>query len=125
MEGRNGNVLKVMEPGDPAPKGAGRPKNPFKQAILELSDGGKSAIEFEGYLVDDSGVVTEDKVRVSVVLPSAFAVVCRMYRNASKGDVQAARWLSETGFGKTMNHGVDEDLVVPSGFRFVIETTGE
>lgn len=119
--GRNGGVLRSMEKGDKGLPGAGRKVNPFKEAILELSDGGKSAIEFEGLLLDESGSVTDTKVRVSVVLPSAFAVVCRMYRKASKGDVSAARWLSETGFGRTINHGVDEEIPVPTGFRFVIE----
>ena len=74
----------------------------------------------DGLLVVD-GEVTGQRVKVSVRFPAAEAVVVKMFRKAArKGDVAAARWLSETGFGKTINLADDPDNPIGGGFAIVL-----
>jgi len=118
--GRNGGTLHSMEKGDPARPGAGRPKNPFKEAIREQAEGGRSELVLEGLLVVN-GVATLERVKVLVSLPAAEAVVVKMFKKAArKGDVAAARWLSETGFGKTINLADDPENPLGGGFAVIL-----
>lgn len=119
-EGKNGGTLRSMQPGDPALPGAGRKPNPFKEAIREHAEGGTTDLVVDGLLVVD-GEVTGQRVKVSVRFPAAEAVVVKMFRKAArKGDVAAARWLSETGFGKTINLADDPDNPIGGGFAIVL-----
>jgi hypothetical protein len=119
-EGKFGGTLRSMEKGDPALPGAGRKPNPFKQAIQEHAEGGTTDMVIDGFLVVD-GEVTGERVKVSVRFPAAKAVVVKMFRKAAKkGDVAAARWLSETGFGKTITIGEDPDNPFGGGFAVVL-----
>ena len=119
-EGKNGGTLKSMEKGDAALPGAGRKPNPFKEAIREHAEGGTTDLVVDGLLVVD-GEVTGQRVKVSVRFPAAEAVVVKMFRKAArKGDVAAARWLSETGFGKTINLADDPDNPIGGGFAIVL-----
>lgn len=119
-EGKNGGTLRSMQPGDPALPGAGRKPNPFKEAIREHAEGGRSELVLDGLLVVD-GAATSERVKVLVSLPAAEAVVVRMFRKAAKkGDVAAARWLSETGFGKTINLADDAENPLGGGFAIVL-----
>lgn len=120
VPGKNGGTLTPLEKGDPALPGAGRKPNPFKEAIREQAEGGSSELVLEGFLVVD-GVPTSERVKVLVHLPAAQAVVVRMFRKAAKkGDVAAARWLSETGFGKTINLADDPENPIGGGFAIVL-----
>lgn len=120
VQGKNGGTLHPREKGEPALPGAGRPKNPFKEAIREQAEGGRSELVLEGLLVVD-GVATSERVKVLVSLPAAEAVVVKMFKKAArKGDVAAARWLSETGFGKTINLADDPDNPLGGGFAVVL-----
>lgn len=67
------------------------------------------------------GEVTGERVKVSLRLPAAEAAVVKMFRKAAKkGDVAAARWLSETGFGKTINLADDSENPLGGGFAIVL-----
>lgn len=115
-----GGTLYPQEKGQPAPPGAGRPKNPFREAIRIASEASKP-VQLTGFLVVD-GVVTERKATISIALPGADAIVEKAMRQARKGDAQARKWLTETGWGKALNIGMDDEIPPQfSGFRFVIE----
>lgn len=121
IEGRNGGVLRAMEKGDAPLPNAGKKQNPFKQTIREVAEGGQNALTLEGYVInEETGEVTGQKVRVSVLMPSVLAVVYGMFKKASKGNVGAARWLSETAFGKTVNLANDEENPIGGGFAVVL-----
>ncbi|MCA0235469.1 MAG: hypothetical protein LCH81_03715 [Bacteroidetes bacterium] len=120
VSGKNGGTLMAQQPGDPGLPGAGRPKNPFKEAIRAQAEGGHTELVLDGFLVVD-GEVTGERVKVQVSLPAAEAVVVKMFRKAAKkGDVAAARWLSETGFGKTINLGDDPENPLGGGFAVIL-----
>lgn len=124
VEGKNGGTLYAREPGEkPSPR-SGRPRNVFREAIQLVAEKGVQDVVLSGYLVDESGKVTKQKVQVSVTLPSVQAVVQKMFRRAGKGDVQAAKWLTETGYGKTLNLGEDPDNPIGGGFAVVLPENG-
>ena len=115
-----GGTLYPQAKGEPAPPGAGRPKNPFREAIRIASEASKP-VQLTGLLVVD-GVVTDRKATISIVLPGADAIVEKAMRQARKGDAQARKWLTETGWGKALNLGSDDENPLPlTGFRFVVE----
>lgn len=124
VKGRNGGTLYAREPGDPASPKVGRPRNVFRDAIQMVAEKGVQDVVLVGYLVDEDGKVTRERVRVSVTLPSVQAVVQKMFRKAGKGDVQAAKWLTETGYGKTLNLGEDPDNPIGGGFAVVLPENG-
>lgn len=125
VPGRNGGTLHPQEVGKPAPPNAGRKKNAFKEAIQRHGEGAATAIVTDGLIVEKDAagksVVTNKRVRVQIQLPAIDAVVVKMFKQAAQlGDVAAARWLSETGYGK--NIGEDETVIpVFQGFKFVVE----
>ena len=86
-----------------------------------MAESDSAEMELVGLLVDENGAVTDQQVRVLVKFPVVESVVRKMYKKAAKGDVPAARWLSETAYGKNVNLGEDEENPMPSGFSFVIE----
>ena len=120
--GRNGGTLYAMEPGDKPPVGAGRPKNLFKHHIREMGDG--EPMDIWGIRLDVSGMETGERVMVRVKFPAAMAVVVTMYRRAQKGDVQAAKWLSETAYGKNVKLGEDEESPLGAGFAVILPGNG-
>lgn len=103
----------------PAPPGAGRKPNPFRQHIRELAEG-DTVITFEGRLIGEDGNPTGKPVKVAVSIPGALAVVQKAYKQARKGDAQARKWLTETGWGKTVNIGEDQDNPLSGGFVLVL-----
>lgn len=121
--GPKGGILKSQEKGDKGLPGAGRKAggNPFKQHIKNLADGGIVEIDLDGWVVSPDGKKIGGMVKVRVSMPSALAVVTKMYRKAAKkGDVAAARWLSETGYGKTINLADDPDNPLGGGFAVIL-----
>jgi len=125
IKGRNGGTLIVREKGDPVTSpNVGRKRNVFREAIQAVAEGGVQDVVLSGYLVDDDGTVTKERVKVSVTLPSVQAVVQKMFRKAGKGDVPAAKWLTETGYGKTLNLGEDPDNPIGGGFAVVLPENG-
>lgn len=119
-EGRNGGTLLQREKGDPALPGSGRKKNPFKDLIQAHASDKALQMITDGYLVEGDQV-TDKHVKVMISVSSAEAVVMRMFRQAAKkGDVAAARWLSETGFGKTINLADDPDNPIGGGFAVIL-----
>ena len=116
----NNGTLYPQAKGEPAPPGAGRPKNPFREAIRTAAEAAKP-VQLTGLLVVD-GVVTDQKATISIVLPGADAIVEKAMRQARKGNAQARKWLTETGWGKALNLGSDDENPLPlTGFRFVVE----
>lgn len=123
IDGPNGGKLIVQEAGDPALPGAGRKKNPFREAIAAYADGGSEKVVLEGELLDSEGKPTGKRARVLVEMPGVQAIVVRMFRKAAKkGDVSAARWLTETGYGKNIQLGSDPDSPLEGGFALVLPT---
>lgn len=120
VSGKNGGYLLAREPGEPPSPKSGRPRNVFREAIQAVAEKGVQDVVLTGMLVDEKGVVTKQKVQVSVTLPSVQAVVQKMFRKAGKGDVPAAKWLTETGYGKTLNLGEDPDNPIGGGFAVVL-----
>lgn len=119
LEGKNGGKIQIREVGDPGIPGAGRKPNLFKKHIHELAEG-YTSIVLDGLLVDEDGNTTSQKVRVEVKLPGAMGVVIKAYKKAAKGDAAARRWLTETGWGKTINLGNNEDSPLGGGFVLVL-----
>ena len=119
VPGRNGGTIMIMEKGDTPPAGAGRPRNRFKEHIRELSEGVTGLI-VKAKLLDADGVPTGEIVTVEVELPGAMAVVVKAFKQAAKGDAQARRWLSETGYGRTINLASDQDSPIGGGFVLVL-----
>jgi hypothetical protein len=116
IKGRNGGILIPQVAGEKGKPGAGRTVNQFKAAILKHADGVKDKVELAGFLIID-GKVTKERVKVLVSFPAVDAVVIKMFKRAAKkGDVAAARWLSETGYGKQLNLSNDPDSPIGSGF---------
>jgi hypothetical protein len=89
-----------------------------------VSESGVQDVVMSGYLVDADGNVTKERVQVSVTLPSVQAVVQKMFRKAGKGDVPAAKWLTETGYGKSVILGEDQDNPLGGGFAVVLPDNG-
>lgn len=119
----SGGYLIRREKGDPALPGAGRKRNPFKEFISELGDC-ESVFETEGEELDASGNRTGRRVRVAIQVPNAMRVVLKMYDRAMKGDVQAAKWLSETAYGKKLSHGQDDENPLLGGFVVILPANG-
>lgn len=108
IKGRNGGTLNPQVKGGEGIPGAGRKVNPFKEAI-EIQAKGGLELRLKGKLVVD-GIATEKVVEIEILENGVDAVVRKMFRKAArKGDVAAARWLSETGFGKTLVHEAGDD----------------
>lgn len=118
-KGRNGGTLRVQEKGDAAPPGAGRRENPFRRHIRELAEKEQVLILKGRKMVD--GEPTGELVEFAVSLPGAMGVVMKAYKRALKGDAQARKWLTETGWDKTVKLGNDEDSPLIAGFSFIIE----
>ncbi len=118
IEGLNGGKLIVREKGDPAIEGAGRKKNLFKSVIQEMSEFNGAPFQIKGFLMEN-GEVTDRIVTIQTTIPAVEAVVAKMFKIAAKGDVSAARWLSETGYGKNFSLGNDDDQV-SGGFVVVL-----
>ena len=126
--GPRGGVLYPQQKGDPALPGAGRKPNPFRKLIQDWSEDDQSII-VKGKLLDADGHATGEVVDVSVKMPGTLAVVLKAYKLAAKGDSQARKWLSETGFGKTINleglGGGDADNPLGGGgFVLVLPNNG-
>ncbi len=119
VAGRNGGTLNVREVGDKAPAGAGRPKNLFKAHIREIGEKEGEWMEFEGEILE-KGRPTGQSGWFRVKMPAAMAVVVKMYKMAQKGDVQAAKWLSETAYGKNVKLGDDEESPLGGGFAVIL-----
>lgn len=119
IKGRNGGTIYPFEKGQKALPGSGRPRNPFKETIRRLADDG-GFLDVTGVLLDGNGDATDQKVRVRVLFPAVEAVVRRMYKLAAKGRVPAAKWLVETGFGRTVNLANDEENPIGGGFAVLL-----
>jgi len=117
-KGRNGGTLKSQEAGDPPLVGAGRKPNPFKQHIIMCADE-ERCLTVSGLLIVDN-VITSELVTVSVSVPSALMVVQKMFKKAAKGDVSAARWLVETGFGRAVTLQNDSENPLGGGFAIIL-----
>lgn len=117
-KGRNGGVLHVQEVGDAGLPGAGRKPNPFREAIRELADKEQILI-LKGRKVVN-GEPTGELVEFAVSLPGAVGVVMKAYKKALKGDAQARKWLTDTGWDKTVKLGNDEDSPLGGGFVLVL-----
>lgn len=118
VKGRNGGVLYPQQPGERGKPGAGRKPNFFRAHIHELSDA-PSEIILDGHLVLD-GVVSKEKVSVSVSLPGALGVVLKAFSLAAAGDAQARNWLTETGWGRHVTHDIELDNPSDTGFVIVL-----
>lgn len=112
--GRNGGTLFPLQKGDPAPPGAGRKPNPFKQAIRAAAEADGTKIRVTGKLIVNEQL-TDQVVTVQIEVSTVEAVVHAMFKAAKKRDVAAARWLSETGFGKTINLANDDENPIGAG----------
>lgn len=119
-KGRNGGLLTSQSVGDKGLPGAGRTVAPFKQHIRALAEGGVVTMDFDGWLLDADDKKTGELVRVRIDMPSALAVVVKMYKKAVKGDVGAARWLNETGYGKTLKFEDEDGNPMGAGFAMVL-----
>ncbi len=119
IAGKNGGVLHPQEAGRPAPPGAGRKPNPFREAIRDLAEVERTIV-LKGRLLDADGNPTGKLVPVAVSLPGAAGVVMKAYKQAGKGDAQARKWLTETGWDKTVKLGQDEDSPLGGGFVLVL-----
>jgi hypothetical protein len=121
--GRHGGTLLVLEKGDRL-KGSGRPRNPFKEAIRAAAEQWSEDVRLSGRRVV-AGVVTDEIVEVVVSLPAVEAVVMKMFKKAAKkGDVAAARWLTDTAFGKTVNLADDPENPLSGGFAVILPANG-
>ena len=119
IPGRNGGTLYPFQSGEPAPPGVGRKANPFRYHIQELAEL-ETEIVLKGRLLDADGKPYGEPVRVSVSLPGALGIVAKAYRMAAKGDAQARKWLTETGWGKSLNIGTDPDNPIEGGFVILL-----
>ena len=120
VDGRNGGKLYPQQPGQPAPAGAGRPKNHFREMIREIADQGKSVkIVMEGHLVDEAGEPYGEPVQVLVKIPAVSAIVMKAFKQAAKGNHNARKWLVEAGYGKNITIG-DDDNALGGGFVLVL-----
>lgn len=108
-----------MENGDPGLPGAGRKKNLFKAHIREIGEKEGEWMEFEGEIME-KGKPTGEKAWFRLKMPAAMAVVVKMYKMAQKGDVSAAKWLSETAYGKNVKLGEDEENPLGGGFAVIL-----
>lgn len=117
-KGRNGGTLHVREKGDAGLPGAGRNENPFRRHIRELADKEQTIILKGRKMVN--GEPTGELVEFAVSLPGAVGVVMKAYKKALKGDAQARKWLTETGWDKTVKLGNDEDSPLGGGFVLVL-----
>ena len=120
VEARNGGFLLARLPGEKPSSKSGRPKNPFREYIKELADDSGPVI-LDGELLDEFGKLSGHRVRVAVAIPGALEVVRKMYLRAAKhGDVQAAKWLVESAFGKSVKLGDDEENPLFGGFAVIL-----
>jgi hypothetical protein len=118
--GKNGGTLYPQESGKPGHSpNLGRNKNPFRFYIRELAEK-KELIVLKGRLIGDDGNPTGKLVKVAVSFSGALAVVTKAYKKAAKGDAQARKWLTETGWDKTVKLGNDEDSPLGGGFVLVL-----
>lgn len=123
IPGRNGGTLTPQQPGMPGKPGAGRKPNPFRQHIQELADG-ETEFVVKGRLLGKDGSPTGEIVEVAVSFPGALAIVGKAYKLAAKGDPNARKWLTETGWGKSLVIGEDPDAPVDGGFVLVLPSNG-
>jgi hypothetical protein len=119
IKGKNGGTLIPLQAGDPAPPGAGRKPNPFKHHIQELAET-QTEIVLKGRLIGEDGSPTSSVVEVAVSLPGALGIVMKAYKSAAKGDAQARKWLTETGWGKSLNLVGDPDSPLEGGFVIML-----
>lgn len=121
---KNGGWFWAREKGEAPSPNSGRPRNIFKEAIRDVAEHSGKQVEVVGLLVDTDGNVTDQEVRVMIALPSVQAVVQTMFRRAAKGNVQAAKWLTETGYGKSIQLGEDPENPLGGGFAVVLPDNG-
>lgn len=120
IPGRNGGRLHPQEKGKPAPPGVGRKPNLFKECIRQVSESGEVFLDVRGHIVNPDGTLGE-VVTVRAKFPAVEAVVRKMFKRAAKGRVDAARWISETGYGKpTVMLGQDEENPLGGGFAVLL-----
>ena len=119
VKGRHGGVLYPQQKGKPAPPGVGRKRNLFKDCIQQVAERGTVVLDVTGQILNADGTLG-DVVTVRAKFPSVEAVVRKMFRRAAKGDVAAARWVTETGYGKTVLLGEDGDNPLGGGFAVVL-----
>jgi hypothetical protein len=120
VKGRNGGTLIVREKGDAGLEGAGRKRNPFRAIIREIAESGDDYFLMDGVLCDGKGGRTNQKVKVWVKMPKVKEIVLEQMKRA-KHDVQAAKWLSETAYGRPLLLD-DENSELPLvGFKFIVE----
>lgn len=120
IPGRYGGKLKPMRKGDLPPENAGRKKNLFKEYVRQVAEQGEVWMEVRGQVVKEDGTLGEF-VTIRAKFPAVEAVVRKMFKRASKGSVSAARWVSETGYGKpTTFVGEDEENPLGGGFAVVL-----
>lgn len=117
--GRNGGVLYPQQSGSPALPGAGRKPNPFREFIKQFAED-DTVVVVDGRLIGEDGNPTGEPVKVAVTFPGALAVVLKAFKQAKKGDAQARKWLTETGWGKTINLADDLDNPLGGGFVLVL-----
>lgn len=119
VSGFPGGQLHTQVAGQPGIPGAGRKPNFFKKHIQDLADG-EVEIVVKGDLIGEDGARTGEKVQVAVTLPGALGVVVKAYKLAAKGDAQARKWLTETGWGKSLNIGLDSESPIEGGFAIIL-----
>lgn len=119
VPGRNGGTLYPFQAGEPAPPAAGRKPNPFRHHIQELAES-ETEIVLKGRLLDEDGKPYGELVKVSIPLPGALGIVHKAYRLAARGDAQARKWLTETGWGKSLTVGSDPDNPIEGGFVILL-----
>lgn len=121
VEGRRGGWLKPQQAGQPGhSSNLGRKKNPFREIIRLAAENEEDFAILEGFLADDKGKRTKQKVKVFVKIPKVAEIVYEQMKRA-KHSVDSARWLSETAYGKPMMTSEDGEEHPMIGFKFVVE----
>lgn len=121
VEGRRGGWLKPQKAGEPGHSpNLGRKKNPFREAIRLAAENEADFAVLEGFLADEKGKRTKEKVKVFVKIPKVTEIVYEQMKRA-KTSVDSARWLSETAYGKPMMTNDDGEELPMIGFKFVVE----
>lgn len=119
--GRNGGKLYPQKKGEKGHSpNLGRKTNPFKFDIRELAENDATHVLMEGILADAKGNSTNQKVKVYIEMPRVREIVLSHMRLAKK-DVQSAKWLSETGYGKPIFTDDDGEEMPFVGFKFIVE----
>ncbi len=119
VRGRHGGWLKPQKAGEPS-RSPGRRKNPFREFIRMAAEAEEDFSLLEGFLCDENGKRTKQRVKVFVKIPKVAEIVYEQMKLAKKS-VDSARWLSDVGWGKPMMTNEEGDELPLVGFKFVIE----